>query len=293
MSSRTVESNSQSLHYFLVWCVQQNIESELASYNELLDYVRELNQRGLKNITVKQYLLSISHYFNWLIKREIREDNPVKRIAIKGVKRKTLYQILTPKELESLYMNYPEKKKEDKNQNLNWFKTYELASKRSRVMLGLFIWQGITSEEILRLKTEDLKLREGKIYIPRGRRSNERLLKLEASQIMDLMEYSLQTRNELLKKTNQESEWLFPGGSPNQARHNLTEYLLKQLKILNPNIKNLQQIRTSVITHWLKQYNLREVQYMAGHRYVSSTESYLINDLDDLQEDISKYHPIG
>jgi integrase/recombinase XerD len=32
---------------------------------------------------------------------------------------------------------------------------------------------------------------------------------------------------------------------------------------------------------------------MAGHRYVSSTEAYLVNDMDDLQEDINKYHPIG
>jgi integrase/recombinase XerD len=68
---------------------------------------------------------------------------------------------------------------------------------------------------------------------------------------------------------------------------------LPKLKKLNRNIESVQQIRTSVITHWLKHYNLREVQYMAGHRYVSSTEAYLINDLDDLQEDINKYHPIG
>jgi hypothetical protein len=31
---------------------------------------------------------------------------------------------------------------------------------------------------------------------------------------------------------------------------------------------------------------------MAGHRFVSSTESYKINDLDDLQDEIGKYHPI-
>jgi integrase/recombinase XerD len=35
------------------------------------------------------------------------------------------------------------------------------------------------------------------------------------------------------------------------------------------------------------------VQCLAGHRYVSSTEAYLINDLEDLTEDIAKFHPIG
>lgn len=57
-------------------------------------------------------------------------------------------------------------------------------------------------------------------------------------------------------------------------------------------IENLKQIRASVITYCVKNYNLREAQYFAGHRYVSSTENYLINDLESLQEEVNKYHPI-
>jgi len=45
------------------------------------------------------------------------------------------------------------------------------------------------------------------------------------------------------------------------------------------------------ITHWLKQYNLREVQYMAGHRYVSSTEAYPVNNMEDLRADIDQFYP--
>jgi integrase/recombinase XerD len=47
-----------------------------------------------------------------------------------------------------------------------------------------------------------------------------------------------------------------------------------------------------VITHWLKNYNLRQVQYMAGHKYVSSTERYQQNTLEDLQKEINRYHPL-
>ncbi|MDF1573072.1 MAG: hypothetical protein P1P82_15795 [Bacteroidales bacterium] len=53
-----------------------------------------------------------------------------------------------------------------------------------------------------------------------------------------------------------------------------------------------KQIRSSVITHWLKHYNLRQVQYMAGHKYVSSTERYQQNNLDKLQGQLEKYHPL-
>ena len=37
---------------------------------------------------------------------------------------------------------------------------------------------------------------------------------------------------------------------------------------------------------------VREVQYMAGHKYVSSTERYRTDNLEDLQKELEKYHPL-
>jgi len=59
-----------------------------------------------------------------------------------------------------------------------------------------------------------------------------------------------------------------------------------------PRLNNMAQIRASVITNWLQHYNLREVQYMAGHKYVSSTERYRTDNLEDLQKELEKYHPL-
>src|SRR5690606_24381110 len=56
--------------------------------------------------------------------------------------------------------------------------------------------------------------------------------------------------------------------------------------------QNAKQIRASVITKWLKTYNLREVQYLAGHRYISSTEGYQQNDMEGLKEEIQQFHRI-
>ncbi len=69
--------------------------------------------------------------------------------------------------------------------------------------------------------------------------------------------------------------------------------LMKSLKQHNNKIKCIKQIRASVITNWLQQYNLRQVQYMTGHRYVSSTEAYQANNITELQDEIFKHHPIG
>ena len=60
-----------------------------------------------------------------------------------------------------------------------------------------------------------------------------------------------------------------------------------------PGIVNVRQLRASVIVKWLKLYNLRKVQYLAGHRYISATESYQQSEMEGLTEEVNKYHPLG
>ncbi|MCF8226736.1 MAG: hypothetical protein K9J30_12735 [Bacteroidales bacterium] len=60
----------------------------------------------------------------------------------------------------------------------------------------------------------------------------------------------------------------------------------------HPEVRNAKQVRSSVLTHWLKHYSLRQVHYRAGHKYVCSTERYQQNNLDKLQSKLEKYHPL-
>jgi len=69
--------------------------------------------------------------------------------------------------------------------------------------------------------------------------------------------------------------------------------MFDQLKRLNPKVINAKQIRNSVITNWLRQNNLRQVQYLSGHKYVSSTQRYQVNNLDDLQNELQQHHPMS
>jgi integrase/recombinase XerD len=71
------------------------------------------------------------------------------------------------------------------------------------------------------------------------------------------------------------------------------QHMIRQLQKLNPKIINVNQIRSSVISFWLQRYNLRQVQYMAGHKYVSSTERYRVLNTDDWQSELQRHHPMG
>ena len=69
--------------------------------------------------------------------------------------------------------------------------------------------------------------------------------------------------------------------------------LLVNLKKLNGSIISSRQVRASVIHHWLKKHNLRQVQYWCGHKYVSSTEAYIDSELLELEGELGSYHPMG
>ena len=159
------------------------------------------------------------------------------------------------------------------------------------MIVGLMVYQGLNTTELIHLELEDLQLYKGKIYIKSGTRSNSRTLELKSWQVIELLDYVKEIREEIKARKNIESERLF---IPNNERLGSTiQSILKKLRRINNKVVNGNQIRASVITNWLKQYNLREVQVLAGHRYISSTERYLQDDLESLHEIVNNFHPIS
>ena len=136
---------------------------------------------------------------------------------------------------------------------------------------------------------------------------NGRTLKLESLQMLDLQEYISTTRPAILKgegiykigrkpdsiNLEKAQRQLFISMHGSDIMKNSFLHLLYSLRKLNPKLINAGQIRQSVITIWLKTKDLRTTQYMAGHRYVSSTERYQVNQLDDLQDALNQFHPLA
>lgn len=295
-SSNSIESIMLAVNYFLQWCEQENISDITAiTHNDMMAYVQYHNMRGLSRKTVAHYVMHTEKYFRFLQSENEVADNPCSNIKIKGIKRKTVYDILKPGELEKLYEDYATEKTIEKTDNMKNpppQHLQNLARKRNKVILGLIIYQAVRIEEIKLLQISEVKLREGKIHIPAARRSNERTLKLESHQLYDMLDYINDTRKQiLLYQNNTTNQALFTTISGSIHFNNAFALLMKQLQRINDKVKSIDQLRASVIVHWLQQYNLRKVQIMAGHRYVSSTESYKANNMEELKEDIKNYHP--
>ena len=264
-SPATIKTYHRYLDYFMQWLTKENLEGSLLTYNELLDYIRYLQYKGKSKNAIHNQVGVVRHYCNYLISENKRSDNPAAGVFIKGRIRKLPSGLLSMEDLELLYQQY----------------SLQLhVEEYKKIMLGLLIYQGVTVGELLRIRAKDIKLSEGRIFIKSTARSNERLLPLHVNQLLSLKQY--------LDK-NKFDELLFT--DPGIGKR--IQYMFGQLHVLNKKVINAKQIRGSVITEWLRKNNLRQVQYMAGHKYVSSTERYQLNNIDDLKNEVQQHHPMS
>lgn len=246
-------------------------------YNGLLKFIQVLQKREVKPQTINNYLISLSKYFDYLVKQEERKDNPAKNLRVKANQKRVFQNLQTDQELDNLYQGYLSRPVWDFRDE-----AMRKVNKRNAVILGLLIYQGVQTAEIKKLEKSHLNLYQGTIYIPSIARSNSRILKLNASQILPIQNY-------LLEENNQDSETLFTPKNVSNYITWLVIHLNQQNKELK--LKNAQQIRQSVIVNWLKNNNIRQVQYLAGHKLISSTERYKQEDLRDLQSQLNLFHP--
>lgn len=290
-SPYTIATTVKTVEYFRAWAAQDNIgdQTEIC-YQDAMMFMQWSSKHGASQKTIGNYLSHIRKFYSFLISEGEVKENPVAHIKVQGIKRKIYYDILSTEDLVELYRAYPITITYEAGRKIPPQEKNILSRKRNKVILGLFIYQGLRAEEVAALRLEDVALREGKITIHRQRRTAARTMKLESHQVYELMDYIHEVRKEFLQ-TQEATDKLFLQRDQGENFYGITSMMLKRMRKLNKRVKNFDQIRASVITAWLKQYDLRRVQYLAGHKYVSSTEDYKAVLIDELQEDIKRFHP--
>ena len=281
-SETTITGNLRQVELFKKWCKRHGTAPEQVDYNMCMKFIKHLTRKGNAKKTINHKLRNIKTYFDHLIGEAYRADNPIEGTIVKGEKRTIAHDLLETDELEDLFYSFESDNATDK---------YALiCAKRNKVITGLIVHQGLGTTDLGNLKTEYLKLSKGKIYVPSTKRSNARELELRPWQIMGLMKYQNEVLPLLQERTGNSTDQFFPTGTRFSVT---TSQIIKKLKKYNQKVRDIKQLRASVITNWLGQHNLRKVQYMAGHRYISSTERYLTDDLENLHEMVNSFHPIS
>ncbi len=273
---RTVNAYEKKSRIFLDWLGKEKLSLHQVEYPHLLELIRYHRNKGHSRKWVNRLLRIVQLYYKYRKQKE----NPAIGLYIKGEVRRIPHDLIEWDALIELHQSY---------------QAETLKTKRNKAILGLLIYQAIRIHELEKLRIYHLKLAEGKIEIPGGRRSNHRTMPLEASQILELQEYVETIRPELLNAFNIETNRLFIGPAGDKTLGNSINQLMYKLRKIDPKYSKITstKIRESVIVHWLKTKDIRTVQYLAGHKYVSSTERYRELDLEHLKEQIGQYHPLN
>jgi site-specific recombinase XerD len=298
LSKTTQSAYLRNVNLFIKWYSNDNLNATKKDILKYLEYLKA--KKNQSNISRRNSLIAINHYYTYLLQNEAITSNPTALIKIRGTHKRTLYNIYTYEELENLCDRFYYSFVKDFNDNhipKNQRQQSFLSRNRNYIMYSLLIYQGITTNEFNNIHLDDLDTIKATIKIKGGIKSNPRTLPLKASQVGAILNYLENIRPQFFTY-GEDTGKLFlalPECSKRKTENpnlkEITKGLTKQARTLDKNFLNFKQIRASVITYWLKTEGLRKTQYLAGHRYISTTERYQPNNLDGLIENIAKYHP--
>lgn len=281
----TIRQYKNCTGIYLSWLAENNYQASETTYKIVIEFI-QASQQTCSDNQVKRIIIAIKHYHDSIK----TPTNPVSGIYIKGHRKSIINDII------------------DYNQILDSYYKFEALSergKRNKVILSLMIYQALTTEDLSILEPGHIRLKEGRIYVPKHNKINGRILDLDASQMLLLQEYLLVTRPSMLANVKSYrsgrkpdeinsiiQDKLFFGENGATSIKSSLHHLFRSIKKQYPRIESGKIIRATVIAEWLKTLDIRKVQYMAGHRYVSSTERYNAMNLEELKDSLNRYHPL-
>lgn len=274
-SGQTVKSYLFAINHFL----KMNPKAKRYKFNNIVQYMEEIAEQQPNRKYRVVILSAIKKYYDYLVMSGYRTDHPCKRLNIKVNSNQAIQvqDLFSSEELQLLMT------RENRYQNLDT---------RNNVLLSLLIYQGLTSDEIIRLTVKDVDLDAGTIYIKSSRNLKNRKLELLSKQIILFSKYINEIRPLMLRSTTDKLIITKLGKS---IAVNSIHAMIEPLKPLFPD-KNLnpQTIRMSVICNWLNEQKLalEHVQELAGHKWPGTTEKYFKADSLHQRELINRFFPL-
>ena len=199
-SKDTIQQKCNYTGDYLQWLEAERLEVKEVRYNDMLNFIDQCRLEGQSKQLVNNKLRSIRNFYQYQKEMDPKVHNPALNLIIRGEYHKLPSGNVNYGELEKLHENYTAK---------------TLRDKRNKVMLGLLIYQGITTGELQRMEPEHLQLNKGRVFVPGTRKSNSRYLELKPHQILELHEYMSKVRPKILKQIGNKR----PSRKPAQINH--------------------------------------------------------------------------
>ena len=242
----------------------------------VLDYMIQMEKSGKSSSTISSSLAAIRSLYKFMQSRGFIQTNPTEQLHSLHVEKK-VPEIMDERELECLFMQ----------PSLS-----DAKGIRDRAMLELLYATGIRVSEMLNLTIDDVNTTIGYITCRSGKK--DRVIPVYSDARKILSQYIQESRKKLLTNVMPSTSLLFVNcnGTP-MTRQGFWKNIKKYAhdagieKEITPNT-----FRHSFAIHLLENgADLKSLQEMLGHSYLSSTQVYTQIMKNRLSEVYSKAHP--
>ena len=276
-SIKTKISYGEDIADFLIFlknakCSKSSINKEI-----IQQFILELNVRKLSKSSIKRYLASLRHFYNYLYKYKGYENNPFDTIT-SPKKDKKLPSFLTAKEMIEFL---------DANE-----KRTDFLQIRDQAILELMFSTGLRAYEVINCQIKDLDFADRTLRVI-GKGDKERIVPFGRKAKECVLRYLKENRHLLLQDKKDEG-YLFLSMHGDKLTERGLEHIISNcafkagfsLKV-HPHM-----IRHSFATHLLNSgMDLRMLQELLGHSSISTTAIYTHISLDDLKKTYDKCFP--
>ncbi len=268
----TVNSYSEDIYKYLEYMESKNISSALdISYNNLLDYLKYLDDNKYEVSSVARKIVSIKAFHKYLSENYKVIDISTKINTPKFYRK--LPNILTIEEVDNLL-------------DINLDTPFDY---RNKAMLELMYSSGLRVSELINLELSDIDLNNNYVRCF-GKGSKERIVPIGEYSSKYLSIYINEYRDSMKKGYYTEKIFLNNHGKEmtRQGFFKIIKKIAKD-KDINKNITP-HMLRHSFATHLLNNgADLRTIQEMLGHSSISTTQIYTNVTNDILKENYDLY----
>lgn len=242
------------------------------------NYISYLDNQDFKKKSIARKLSSLKNFYNYLIFKELIQENIFSDIKAPKVA-KTLPHIIDDEAINYLFDSI------DTTKPLGY---------RNLVILDLLYSCGIRASELINLEIKDIYLSSGQILI-HGKGKKDRYIILHDKLIEEIRHYLSFVRVTLLSKgddTNQQKLFINYKGGPLTVRglRVILNQLIKdsgETYAIHPHMLR-HAFATTMLNHGA---DLRVVQELLGHEHLKSTQIYTHVSKEQLKEKYMQTHP--
>ena len=236
-------------------------------------YIQSLKKGGFESSSISRKISAIKAFHKYQ-SNELEIEDVAQNIK-KPKKEEKLPTILTVEEIDMMF---------------NTIKTNEPLDLRNRCMLEFLYGSGLRISELLDLKTSNIHLHTKEINVI-GKGNKERIVPLSD---MSIDAFNKWMSNGKPKFKNKPGNYIFVNKNGDKLTRQGVWKLIKEIALEAGITKEISPhtLRHSFATHLLNNgFNLRYVQFLLGHKDISTTQIYTHITTDKLRETYLTCHP--